>query len=226
MKIETPYQCPKNIDHMPKTAMGRYCDFCHKEVFDFTKKPTSEIIDLIKANNGTVCGQIPVSRLSAFKNYTSKWRYFLISLISLKSLFFHKVIAQNIEQKEADQSELNTTISREIKGEVMVDSNVMVREAIIEIYRNKQLIEIVKGDIEGKFNIVINDSPAIGDTISLKVYKIGVGGTVVENLMITKYTTNLKLTLIKNKEPKLKFEEEEIIYPIYSGKLVSPTKSE
>lgn len=222
MKIETPYQCPKNIDHMPKTIMGKYCDLCNKEVFDFTKKPTAEIIDIIKANNGNVCGQIPVSRLSAFKNYTSTWKYLFISLISLKSLFFNKVLAQNIQQKEADNKAENKTITREIKGEVVADSNVVVRYPLIEIYRNQQLIEIKKGDLEGKFNVRINDSPLTADTISIKAYSPGLGTSVIEHFPLQKHVTNFKIQIKLKDNQMLDFEIKQVMFEMFSGKMVMP----
>ncbi len=55
-KITIPNQCPKKWTELSGESSKRFCGACSKQVHDFTKMDTEEIIQFLKGRNGSVCG--------------------------------------------------------------------------------------------------------------------------------------------------------------------------
>lgn len=56
MSIPKPKNCPQEWLSMKPSEKGRLCGECKKDIIDFTKKSWSEIEDIQKAHNNTLCG--------------------------------------------------------------------------------------------------------------------------------------------------------------------------
>ena len=55
-KITIPNPCPKKWTELSGESSTRFCGTCSKQVHDFTKMETEEIIQFLKTGNGSVCG--------------------------------------------------------------------------------------------------------------------------------------------------------------------------
>ena len=55
-KITIPNPCPKKWTELSGESSTRFCGTCSKQVHDFTKMETQEIIKFLKKGRGSVCG--------------------------------------------------------------------------------------------------------------------------------------------------------------------------
>ncbi|MGL4630604.1 MAG: hypothetical protein ACRCVT_05290 [Leadbetterella sp.] len=61
--IQMAFICNQNWDKMYPTERGRFCDFCSKEVFDYTKLPKEDIHNLNKTENTDLCGRFTIEQI-------------------------------------------------------------------------------------------------------------------------------------------------------------------
>ncbi len=66
VKIEKP--CTVDLDKMDKTDCGRMCSVCEINVYDFSKKTTPEIIDILQ-KEPVVCGQFHKRHISTDRKF-------------------------------------------------------------------------------------------------------------------------------------------------------------
>lgn len=64
MKIYVSNPCTQSWENMTPEAQGRYCQSCCKTVTDFSGMTDQEIISIIKASSGEICGRLHVSQLN------------------------------------------------------------------------------------------------------------------------------------------------------------------
>lgn len=57
-KVIHEFKCDQRRSAFTRTEQGEYCSACKTVVIDFTDKTNSEIIEILKANNGKVCGSV------------------------------------------------------------------------------------------------------------------------------------------------------------------------
>ncbi len=57
-KVVHEFRCQQPLSSFTKTEEGDYCGECKTVIIDFSEKTNSEIIDILKANNGSVCGSV------------------------------------------------------------------------------------------------------------------------------------------------------------------------
>jgi hypothetical protein len=67
-QISIPEPCQKPWDEMNFTKNGKYCVNCEKEVVDFTKMSSLELVNWFKNANEKVCGRINPTQLIAFNH--------------------------------------------------------------------------------------------------------------------------------------------------------------
>jgi hypothetical protein len=73
-KIIHEFKCQQPLSSFTKREKGEYCSECRTVVIDFSEKTNSEIIDIIKANNGNVCGSILKGQLEDVNEFTFGFR--------------------------------------------------------------------------------------------------------------------------------------------------------
>ncbi|CAM1369864.1 carboxypeptidase-like regulatory domain-containing protein [Tenacibaculum xiamenense] len=65
ISIKSP--CQENFESFEPTQKGGFCDSCQKEVIDFTKMSSQEILSYFKQNNSqNTCGKFKNSQLNTF----------------------------------------------------------------------------------------------------------------------------------------------------------------
>lgn len=66
--------CSENWDLMTPSEKGRFCDKCKKEVTDFTKMTTDQVVDCLTQKSGqSICGRLRIDQTER-----SKSKYHLI----------------------------------------------------------------------------------------------------------------------------------------------------
>lgn len=99
LEIKTP--CQEKFENFKKTKNGGFCDSCSKEVKDFTKMTSLEIVEYFKKNsNKNTCGQFFNNQLKIYPQKPSKKYSFLggIGLACLSLFAFGNLKAQEINK--------------------------------------------------------------------------------------------------------------------------------
>lgn len=108
LKIKTP--CSEDFDKFTPTRKGGYCGSCKKEVIDFTKMNSQDIINYFQSNETqNICGRFKDQQLRTYDHSIQKKRNFnLISGLGLAfiTLFsFSKGYAQNVKKQTTSLDE-------------------------------------------------------------------------------------------------------------------------
>jgi hypothetical protein len=111
LNIQTP--CSKNFNHFKPTSKGGFCNACNKEVIDFTKMNSEDIITYFKTKSDkNTCGRFTSNQLKTYESTTkhlSKFSFVRgIGLACLTLFSFGIIHAQDSENK-TKKSENNTT---------------------------------------------------------------------------------------------------------------------
>ncbi|WP_296381976.1 carboxypeptidase-like regulatory domain-containing protein [Winogradskyella sp.] len=132
LDIKTP--CSENFDKFSPTASGGFCGSCEKEVIDFTKMNTHEIITFFKnKKNQNTCGRFKDTQLKTHNQEPKKNKTLsFLSGIGLACLaFFSSITAQAQNAKEVRRiaknvSEIETSKFAKniiVKGTVLTGSD-------------------------------------------------------------------------------------------------------
>ena len=62
--LTIPHPCTQSWEHMTPEAQGRFCQHCCKTVTDFSGMTDKEIISIIKASSGEICGRLHTSQIN------------------------------------------------------------------------------------------------------------------------------------------------------------------
>ncbi|HJT75409.1 MAG TPA: hypothetical protein VJ720_15340 [Chitinophaga sp.] len=62
--LTIPHPCTQSWEHMTPEAQGRFCQHCCKTVTDFSGMTDKEIISIIKASSGEICGRLHSSQIN------------------------------------------------------------------------------------------------------------------------------------------------------------------
>ncbi|WP_233270056.1 carboxypeptidase-like regulatory domain-containing protein [Polaribacter sp. L3A8] len=151
LSIKTP--CSEKFNNFTKTNNGGFCNSCNKEVIDFTKMTSHQIIQYFKKPKNDTCGVFNKTQLTSYQEKTipkNRWQFrtlagFSLSIISLFS----------INEIKAQEQKNNTEIHKNILTNKIVSTE-------------QQKPQIVKG--------VISDADGVlpGASIVLKGTTIGV----------------------------------------------------
>lgn len=123
--LEINKPCSENFNQFTPTKLGGFCASCEKDVVDFTKMTSLEVINYFKIyNTKNTCGQFNRKQLT---NYTEKsirrkkYNYLSTLGIAFLSLFtFNTVHAQKINSS----NEKNTTKVKTQQGNIVVKGNI------------------------------------------------------------------------------------------------------
>lgn len=186
-------------DEMPKSNIGFYCNSCSKNIYDLTNKTDKEVTQILNSDNRNICIHIQKKRLHLVSSKSFGWKFLLVMLLNMKTIFFNKLYGQTNSVNSIKKQQ--KTISRVIKGQV-TDSKTgtNIRLPLIEVVKNGVTIVLKKGDIQGKFEFVIENSPFDGDTISIRINSGGYVGKIIENFTIKKTITTLNTSIPKSGE--------------------------
>jgi hypothetical protein len=114
--LEVKNPCSEKFENFSKTQKGAFCNSCNKEVIDFTKMTSQEIITYFRKQKAETCGIFKTKQLTKYsENITPKNRWQFRTLIgitiSIFSLFsFDKITAQ--EHKNNTEIHQKTSINK------------------------------------------------------------------------------------------------------------------
>ncbi len=126
LDIKSP--CGENFENFTPTSKGGFCNSCQKEVIDFTKMNSKEIINFFQ-NNSTrnTCGRFKSSQLKVYDGQLQKRNRFSLITglgLALLSLFsFNNLQAQEIKG-QSDTTDKNSKKTQVIQNNITVKGQV------------------------------------------------------------------------------------------------------
>lgn len=129
LNIKTP--CSENFDQFSSTAKGGFCGSCQKEVIDFTKMNTQDIIEHFKSHKTeATCGRFKTTQLTAIPQKRKKLNFMSgIGFACLTILSIFTAQAQDTKKQPEplvkNPSEIKTSEFQKsftVKGTVSDDS--------------------------------------------------------------------------------------------------------
>ncbi|WP_418511413.1 carboxypeptidase-like regulatory domain-containing protein [Corallibacter sp.] len=129
LNIKSP--CQENFQKFTPTAKGGFCGSCEKEVVDFTKMTSDEIIAFFKAKETqNVCGRFNNNQLKTYSPTPKRKKLSFISAVGLAclSLFsFGTAQAQNTSKASQSIGKDNSKVLQESQ-----ESNITVEGTVTE----------------------------------------------------------------------------------------------
>ncbi|MEX0274837.1 MAG: carboxypeptidase-like regulatory domain-containing protein [Flavobacteriaceae bacterium] len=152
LNISVKKPCHENFDTFKSTKKGGFCGNCQKEVIDFSKMSDSQIIDVIRTNNGSLCGRLSVAQLHRPIQGTSSG--LLRRSMGFAAIALLGVVGVPTMQAQGEAT-VNTRISKEVPQQKYVVRGVVYDELGqpmpgVNVVL-KQSNEGVATDLEGKF---------------------------------------------------------------------------
>ncbi len=181
INIQIPKPCKQDFDAMPRTAIGRQCNLCEREVVDFTMMNEDELIDYVKNNpfklscgifrNDQLNRPIHIEKPTPFFRFHAmrKW----VAALFLFQLNIPQIFAQH-KEKTTQTSQQKFPIKENkivIQGKVILDATQQGLDSIeVSVFDwHKKLIEVVRTNREGKFKFSLPAS-YLYDTIKIAVH--------------------------------------------------------
>lgn len=99
LNIKTP--CSEKFDQFSPTPQGGFCGSCEKEVIDFTKMNTQEIVDYFKhKETQNTCGRFNSGQLKAYNQKRKRVSFLSAIALACLSIFsLHSVQAQEAKKQ-------------------------------------------------------------------------------------------------------------------------------
>lgn len=102
--ISLKFSCPVNWERMADLNGAKYCDQCHKKVYDFTNANEQEFLKILAENGNNLCGRYHQAQMAPKFIIASKWKKWLSAAVVLVgiNIFNNRAEAQNVKIKATD----------------------------------------------------------------------------------------------------------------------------
>ena len=196
-KAQFEYLCPVNVKLMPKINGSYYCSNCEKKVHDLSGKSDLQILQQTSRFKSLECIHIEENRFKFLTRKIPKWKLLIVVVLNLKSFFFQKLQAQNLNDMPTN-SPAAKKIAHTISGEVEdFTTGKAVKNPIVEVYADGYLIDKAEGSKRGQFKLQLYIEKTQLNSVSLKIYSATYAGSVIKKFPINKANTVLKLRIKK-----------------------------
>jgi hypothetical protein len=124
LNLEIKEPCSQNFNSFQKTAKGGFCNSCEKEVIDFSKMTSTEIINYFKINtNNKTCGKFGKNQFKTLtQNKQPKRKLSFLSGIGLACLSLFTFGTLQAQQKEIKKEIKQIKTPIKVKGIVSEES--------------------------------------------------------------------------------------------------------
>lgn len=158
IQISIPAPCNQDWAKMQPNEQGRFCNQCSKTVIDFTTWSDTALFEFFSKDHGHVCGRFLSTQLDRpisipFQPHSRLYR--LTVALGL-TLLFAQATTVTAQQKAPLITTLqplvpDTTATGEIKGVILDEKREPVIQAVIQVYRDHELLSTVFTDYDGLF---------------------------------------------------------------------------
>ncbi|MCI2230112.1 carboxypeptidase-like regulatory domain-containing protein [Polaribacter sp. MSW13] len=173
LAVKTP--CSEKFETFKKTQKGGFCNSCNKEVIDFTKMTTYEIVNYFKKNNHNTCGQFMKHQLSSPPQKLPKRKLSFFGGIGLAFFSFFTFGTLQAQKKSSNKEIKQLKKDFFIKGIVSDESGPLPGVSILLQGTNKG----TQTDFDGRFKFPIvlkKDDVLIFSYLGFETKKITIDG--------------------------------------------------
>ncbi|WP_082868209.1 carboxypeptidase-like regulatory domain-containing protein [Tenacibaculum ovolyticum] len=123
--LEINKPCSEKFNQFTTTELGGFCNSCEKEVIDFSKMTSQEVIYYFKKNNTkNTCGQFKKQQLTTYAPKSQlKRKYNLIKAFGFALLSFFSFSTANAQKGNSSTKKNNINIKNH-QGKITVKGNV------------------------------------------------------------------------------------------------------
>jgi len=209
--IYIPEPCHENWDKMSPSKKGRFCQSCTKEVVDFTRMSSEQIVETLHSASGRTCGHFLSSQVSSVNdhgsissNFWMKIRSIAATLLAFIGFFGtgKNATAQREYREEMDGMvftflDLKNTINHQmiLKGKITLNgSDSPISKAKVQVFSAGEVVQTTQSDKKGNYRMVFP-----GGTIE-KYIKVVVSTDhfktkILDSLTITKQKITLDVQM-------------------------------
>lgn len=195
LNISVPKPCLENYNAFTPSANGGFCKACKKEVIDFTKMTSTELIDYLDKNTQqNLCGKFRSNQLKHYNSFVTKrlkLGYLNGLFLTILSFFsFDKSQAQSytiLPNNPKKQLDLESNIK--INGTILDDDNMPLPGAVVML-KNSEVGTTT--DFDGNFEFP--QKLKIGDVLVISCF-----GMNTKEIEITN-TSKLNISIETNLE--------------------------
>jgi len=208
--IYIPEPCHENWDKMTPKEQGRFCGVCSKEVVDFTKKTTDDIIDYLAASTGKTCGRFSADQLD--ENYQTipvtnvKMRWWKKAGISFLALLGVFGLSKNAKAQKMGKVAIKGDVSyvedhntnksdTQLSGTVKNSEGKTLANATVRIFSGDKQIAETKSIANGSYSVKLPAGTVFNSKITVWAYASGYRGRKIENMQVNKSEIKLSITM-------------------------------
>jgi len=81
--IKLTFNCPVDWNRMDALADGKYCNHCHKKVYDLTNSKQEELLKLLAENSNNICGKFRQEQMSPKHTILRAWKKWVSAAVVL-----------------------------------------------------------------------------------------------------------------------------------------------
>jgi hypothetical protein len=185
--------CHEGWENMANSEKGKFCSSCQKEVHDFTQATKDEIMKAYVANNGALCGHVPVKFLqeeyadSQVKklHFTHLKRFWLAAVFCFGASLFSIDAAKASSFYKLKLSFLNLAIEAKdtiiVKGMVKDKAGEGIPFAFVFSMVNDTVVSKTTTDINGEYQLKISKKY---NKVDIKADCMGYTTKIIKNVDI------------------------------------------
>lgn len=204
IQLSIENSCSQDWNSMTINEQGKFCDHCAKSVIDLTKMSDRQIVQMISANPGKICGRAKSNQLNRIMEERSKLIVspykFAVGLFiagSSHSFAAPKVQAkmETVEQKVNDAKvespeTLKDSLMSVVEG-VVLDQNGEVMVGVVIKILDSKLGAV--SDMDGKFKFVLPDTFDLSVIVLHPEYVDATGEDVIIDRRKPPFTTEIHM---------------------------------
>lgn len=201
--IKLGYDCPEEVEKMPKSDCGFFCDACQKDVYDFRGKSFTEIQQIRKEDPNIKCGvfddEVVYEDSRTIVNTLFRIAFAAVFILGFNaSMLFGQTKVNYPEHDQRTEVVSEKTI---IKGKVIDQKGKAIKDAIINFYLKDHIkIEV---DKNGEFSFEV-PTEYIGESMYFDVEASGWDGEYrsIDTLEVKTYIFEIKLEKYDKHPPR------------------------
>ncbi|MFZ5552978.1 MAG: T9SS type A sorting domain-containing protein [Bacteroidota bacterium] len=213
--IYIPEPCHEDWDKMTPRQQGRFCAVCSKEVVDFTKKTSDDILNYLSEATGKTCGRFTVSQLDSScqpvaavvsRGKMRWWKKAGISFLALLGVFG---LSKNAKAQKMGKVAIKGDVSfvedhntnktaTQLSGSVKDSENKPLAMSTIRVFSGGKQIAETTTIANGSYSLTLPAGTIFNNKITVWAYALGYEGKKVENMNVSK--ESIKLNFSMNEE--------------------------
>lgn len=209
IKFSIAEPCHQDWNFMTPNEQGKFCDHCSKTVIDFTKLTDEEVLQLISANPGKICGRVNTSQMNRYmmaeKTASMGSSYQLLAGLFIATSTHSIAAPSNLPKMETVETKVNGV--KLDSTEFPKDSLITVVEGIVRDMESNPMPGVVVKirdarlgavtDLDGKFKIVLPDTLSLNVIVLYAEYMDGTAPDLIIDRRQPSFTAEMYIKTVE-----------------------------